>query len=102
MKDIVNVVICGNQEKMLREEIELLAKKHGWNFLIWQDNISMLSFKKNDMRINIYITTMTVATCLNHPKKGKTQMFRKNVDNKLMSNIFRNPRIHANTGYRKK
>lgn len=98
----MNVVICGNQEKMLREEIELLAKLYKWLFLTWQDDIKMLSFKKDNMRINIYTTTMTVGTCLTHPRKGKTQMFRKQVDYDLMENIFRNPRIHSGKGYQKK
>jgi len=41
----------------------------------------MISFVKvllgDPARINIYITKMTVSTCINHPKKGRTQLFRK-------------------------
>jgi hypothetical protein len=87
---------------MQLEEIKLLADIHGWEFKKWQEDIKMLSYIKDDMRINIYTTTMTIATCLDHPKQGKTQLFRKHVDPKLMEKIFKNPRIHSNKGYQKK
>jgi hypothetical protein len=83
-------------------ELEDLAKEFDWQYLTFQENIGMLSFIKDDMRINIYTTKMTVATCLNHPKQGKTQMFRKNVTPDEMKKIFKNPRHHINKGYRKK
>lgn len=83
-----------------------LAKKHGWTFLGYQENIQMISFHKiidaSFARINIYLTKMTVATALNHPKHGKTQLYRKHVDFKLLERIFKNPRVHTDRGYRKK
>lgn len=87
---------------MTRNELEQVAASYGWEFLDWQPNISMLSFTKPNMRINIYVTKMTVATCLDHPKQGKTQMFRRNVSDKMMDKIFKNPRIHTNNGYQKR
>ena len=83
-------------------QIEKIAESYGWEFLDFQENIGMLSFIKDGMRINIYITKMTVATCLDHPKLGKTQMFRKNVTEKELNKIFKNPRVHTNKGYRTK
>lgn len=85
----------------------LIAKKTGWRLLDHQENIKMVSFRKWFMdglpvRINIYLTTMTVGTFLNHPKKGRTQLFRKNVDLDLLEKIFENPRIHSNKGYSKR
>ena len=66
----------------------------------------MISFVKvingDQARINIYLTKMTVGTCINHPRKGKTQLFRKRVDAKLMERIFINPRVHTAKGYRKR
>jgi len=66
----------------------------------------MISFVKDidghQARINIYTSKMTVATCVNHPKKGKTQMFRRNVGEKLMNKIFKNPRVHTDKGYQTK
>lgn len=50
----------------------------------------------------MHYTTGTVGTCLNHPSKGKTQLFRRNVSLDLLVEIFRNPRIHTNTGYYRK
>lgn len=91
---------------MTIKTIKASAKKHGWEFHDYQRNIEMLSFIKNigghQARINVYATKMTVATCINHPKKGKTQLFRKKVDYKLMDKIFENPRIHTQKGYRTK
>lgn len=83
-----------------------MATNHGWEFHDWQENIGMISFVKifngDPARINIYVTKMTVATCINHPRKGKTQLFRKHVDKKLMDKIFKNPRVHTDIGYQVK
>lgn len=87
-------------------KIRRLAKNNGWDEITFQDDIGMLSFRKliddSPVRINIYTTKMTVATCLDHPKAGKTQMFRKHVDKRLMKAIFKNPRVHSKRGYRNK
>ncbi len=88
--------------ELTRDEILALGKQNGWLVHEWQENIRMLSLFKGNVRINIYVTKMTVATCLNHPKKGKTQMFRKNVSLELLDKIFKNPRVHTKKGYRKK
>jgi len=84
------------------EDIKNTAERHGWEFLTYQKDIYMLSFSKEDMRINVYVTKMTVATCIDHPKQGKTQMFRKNVNKFMLNRIFKNPRIHTDKGYQKK
>jgi len=84
-------------------KIKKLAEKYHWQFLCFQENIGMISFWKNKTdRINIYITTMTVGTCMDHPKKGKTQLFRKYVNDKELENIFKCPRLHTGKGYYKK
>jgi len=86
--------------------LKKMAKKHGWSFHDLQENIGMISFVKvingDPARINIYMTKMTVATAITHPRKGKTQLFRKDVDSKLMDKIFVNPRVHTHKGYRTK
>lgn len=80
--------------------IKKIAEKHDWEFLCYQENIGMISFWKNKSdRINIYTTTMTVSTSINHPKKGKTQLFRKLVDFDELNIIFQNPRVHTDKGY---
>jgi len=91
---------------MTQNKIKKLAQKHGWKFICFQDNISMISFHKlidkHPARINIYITKMTVSTSLFHPKLGATQMFRKHQKPKDVEKIFLNPRTHTQDGYRHK
>lgn len=64
----------------------------------------MVSYSKEinegTARVNVYLSKMTVATALNHPKQGKTQLYRRNVDAKLLNKIFINPRVHTNCGYK--
>ena len=62
------------------KEIKAFAKKHKWKLISHQKENCMISFRSKDkdrIRINVYYTTQTVGTCLNHPKKGKTQLFRR-------------------------
>jgi len=92
MKDISKIV----------RGIKIMAKIHKWVFLEFQEDIGLVSFTKDDMRINIYASKMTVGTCINHPKQGKTQLFRKKVTPKEMNKIFKNPRVHTNKGYKRK
>lgn len=56
--------------------------------------------KNSDVNnIIVYPTTKTVSTSLIHPKKGKTQLYRKKVDFVTLNKIFSNPRVHTNKGY---
>ena len=43
----------------------------------------------------------TFSSALEHPKKGKTQLFRKNIKKDLVLKLLQNPRKHTNKGYRK-
>ena len=92
--------------KQLKTKIIHLGKKHGWYFYDHQKNLCMLSFTKVkdslNMRINVYYSKMIVATCINHPKIGKSQLFRKKVSIKLLEKIFINPRVHTGIGYYKR
>lgn len=81
------------------EIIKKIAEKENWKFLEIQDKPPMISFKKEEARINIYYSTMTIGTCIRHPKKGKTQLFRRNVTLSELEKIFKNPRIHTTKGY---
>ena len=84
------------------EQIRFMANKLGWEEIALQEPNKLISFAKDDTRINIYYSTMTVGTCLNHPKLGKTQLFRRNVSMRLLEIIFNNPRVHTTCGYRQK
>lgn len=97
-------------------EICAMAKKHKWQEIDRQELNTLISFQKDTgakaglVRLNIYLTRksrpgalkMTVATCLNHPKKGKTQLFRKNVTRTQLVHIMKNPRKHTGKGYYEK
>jgi len=56
---------------------------------------------QGDARINVYFTTGTVGTCLDHPRQGKTQLFRRNVTLTILREIFRDPRVHTDRGYQR-
>jgi len=84
------------------EEIDTVAKSEGYFKIDYQENLGMVSYSDGATRINIYLTKMTVATCLNHPKKGATQLFRKNVTFDMLKSIFEYPRKHTGKGYYKK
>lgn len=88
--------------KIPKDAIDKIAEKNGYVCFDHQENIGMASYSDGSTRINIYLTKMTVATCLNHPKQGPTQLFRKNVDLKMLNEIFEYPRKHTGKGYRKK
>ena len=86
----------------MRKQILKAAKIHGYALEQEQPEIGLMIFTKGGVQINVYTTRMTVGTCLEHPKKGKTQMFRKNVSLELLDRIFKNPRVHTQAGYRRK
>lgn len=80
-------------------EITRIAYLYEWKFARYQKDIEMLSFIREQARINIYLTTMTVATAIHHPFKGKTQLFRRDVSFGLLKAIMRYPRVHTKKGY---
>lgn len=87
------------------ETLRQIGQREGFSEIIHQPDNKMMSFikgKKKDgdwLRINVYYTTMTVGSCLNHPKKGPTQLFRRNVTQEELIKIFRTPRVHTQKGY---
>ncbi len=78
------------------------AQAYFWKEIDLQVKPPMISFQKGAVRLNVYYTTMTVGTCLNHPIKGKTQLFRRNLKWAEIEKIFINPRTHSGKGYYKK
>jgi hypothetical protein len=85
-----------------KKVIDDIAKKHGYVCFDFQEKIGMACYSDGSTRINVYLTKMTVATCLNHPKKGPTQLFRRNVTEKMLTEIFEYPRKHTGKGYYQK
>lgn len=84
------------------KEIRKLAKRKGWVEEKAKDKTLLIFNRVQDgiyQQVNVWFTRMTVGTSLKHPKKGKTQLFRKNVDESLLCKIFDNPRVHTGNGY---
>ena len=48
------------------------AQTFGYSEICHNETSCMISFRKDSVRVNVYYTTGTVGTCLNHPKSGKT------------------------------
>jgi len=63
--------------------------------------LSFYSDQHGGVRANVYIKTGTVATSLDHPTKGKTQLYRGQRDTfEKLEEIFDDPRVHTDSGYR--
>lgn len=90
------------------QEVRTIAEMHGYEEIDHNKTSKLLSFRgllntNNSVRINVYYTTGTIGTCLNHPRKGKTQLFRRNItDLEVVSELFQNPRKHTGSGYYRK
>ena len=81
-----------------------LAESAGLIEVALNEESKVISFRNEDetYRINVYYTTRTVGTCVDHPSQGKTQLFRRNVSYEELTNLFNNPRIHTGRGYYKR
>lgn len=90
------------QYKVPKEKIDEIADKNGYKCIDHQEGIGLVSYSDGSTRINVYLTKMTVATCLKHPKKGATQLFRRNVTIEMLDEIFEYPRKHTGKGYYQK
>jgi hypothetical protein len=49
-----------------------------------------------------YFTTATIKTSMDHPTKGKTQMFGSKVTPEVYAKVLLDPRSHTNVRYRTK
>lgn len=88
--------------------IRQLASLENLSEAYFNENSRVVSFVRGGetverVRFNIYYTTGTVGTCVNHPRQGRTQLFRRNVTTaEELRAIFRNPRIHTGKGYQRR
>ena len=91
------------------EAIRYLAQQHCLDEIQFNETSRVIAFERTKhhnhcdimipCRINVYYTTGTVATCLDHPRSGKTQLFRRNQTLDDIGMIFANPRQHTGVGY---
>lgn len=90
------------------QSVRRLATDERWKEAYFNEKSRVVSFVRageieERARINVYYTTGTVGTCLNHPKQGRTQLFRRNVKTlEELRAIFQNPRIHTGKGYQRR
>lgn len=80
-------------------DVRSIAQHHDYTEIKHNETSKVVIFQKEDIKINVYYTTGTVGTCLNHPRQGKTQLFRRGVSLDTLEDIFVNPRIHTGRGY---
>ena len=87
-------------------DVRLAAIQSGLCEIYFNAESRVISFSPNRSgtvveypRINVYYSTRTVGTCIDHPQRGKTQIFRRNVDLELLRRLMRAPRLHTGRGY---
>lgn len=85
------------------------AAKYGWNprdargaIDGWNpENKTLFLINENNVRIDIYPTTATIKTIMNHPSRGRNQLFRTGYWSKgKLRTILCDPRVHTGLGYR--
>ena len=86
-----------------KELVRKIAKDRGWTEVKSTDP-TMIAFTRHlpanqKERINVWYTRGTVGTYINHPKQGKTQLFRRYVNLGLLARLFNYPRQHTGRGY---
>jgi hypothetical protein len=79
--------------------VRRIASMNGAREICFNEVSRVVSFQCHDTRVNVYYSTGTVGTSLDHPRQGRTQLFRRNVSLEMLSRIFANPRIHTGHGY---
>lgn len=78
------------------------AKEFGYSHIECGDP-SVISFiGPEGNRLNVWPSTKTVGSALEHPKQGCTQQFRREVSIDGLRQIFKNPRVHLGTGYQRR
>ena len=92
----------GRQDVLPHDQVREIAKENDCREVQHRQNSRVISFIRQSVKIKVYYTTGTVGTCLNHPKKGKTQMFRRNDTIDSLQAIFDNPRVRTGSGYFRK
>lgn len=83
------------------EEVRRLAALHAYREVLHNEVSRIVAFvdSPGNARVNVYYTTGTVATCLDHPRSGKTQLFRRDRSLHDLAAIFADVRTHTGAGY---
>jgi 5'-3' exonuclease len=102
-------VLSGGESSAARAksggDLSSIAEARGWTKVDTRNSTTPMESYKNvkGERVNYWHTTGTMGTCLEHPKQGKTQLFRKDVNTQQQAKeIFDNPRKHTGKGYHRR
>mmetsp|Transcript_22829 Transcript_22829/g.27597 ORF Transcript_22829/g.27597 Transcript_22829/m.27597 type:complete len:213 (-) Transcript_22829:135-773(-) len=86
-----------------KNQVENAAYRRGYHCV--QDDYfeGVLGFERDDALVRVWWRTHTVGTYLDHPRQGRTQLFRRQVDSiGELEEIFDNPRTHTGRGYQRR
>ena len=84
----------------VRHQAEL-QQWHCFRYEKWDGQKVFLerSLQGERYEMHVWCTTGTIATFLDHPRQGKTQLFRRNLDMAGLRKVLNNPRAHTGDGY---
>ena len=79
------------------------AQRRGWSY-VYKPAQGQLVFLERHLHgdkcmLHIWCTTGTVGSYLDHPTQGKTQLYRRNMDEDELKRVMDNPRVHTGEGY---
>jgi hypothetical protein len=77
------------------DSLDDLADRYGYSKLYMMQTTPMASYRRGPCHLNFSLTTGTVGSELEHPKRGKFQLFRKDVSMGEAEAVFRNPRLRT-------
>jgi cold shock CspA family protein len=84
-------------------DLDCKADVHGWEKL---DTVAsqapMASYSRAGVRLNFWLSTGTVGSYLDHPRQGKSQLFRREITMNAADALFENPRQHTGVGYHRR
>ncbi|GAX22786.1 hypothetical protein FisN_11Hu323 [Fistulifera solaris] len=91
-----------SKDRFTISQVREIAYAFRYTEIMLNDVSRVISFRRDRARINVYYSTGTVGTCLSHPTKGKTQLFRRDVTLQELKQLFQDPRLHTGKGYYRK
>lgn len=86
------------------DDVTWQAERQGWTYVRYEPGQGQLVFLERYMQgekymLHIWCTTGTVGSYLDHPRQGKTQLYRRNMDMGELRRVMNNPRVHTGEGY---
>lgn len=80
-------------------ELDVFASISGWEKVSTDSSKApMASYKKDDMRLNFWLTTGAVGSYLTHPSQGKAQLFPGDFTQIEANKVSNNPRQQKELG----